>query len=190
MRTYIYYIFIAALLCCSCVDEFDAGLSSSETNILCIEGTIQSNSDCVFYLSHSIPIKLDEEEMFEGLGVWDAQLVVHGSNGEVWKGQYIYYSDTYDVISYGNTAGTYLIRVGQLDPSSQYWLEIIWKGNTYTTTPQEPLLTPEIEDLHWEMAPNGQMVNIMVTPATASSEKQYYRWNYEETWEVHTPLRA
>ena len=35
MRAYIYYIIIAALLCCSCVEEFDAGLSSSETNILC-----------------------------------------------------------------------------------------------------------------------------------------------------------
>ena len=190
MRAYIYYIIIAALLCCACVDEFDAGLSSSETNILCVEGTIQSNTDCPFYLSHSIPIKLDEEEMFEGIAVFDAQIAVHGSNGDVWEGQNIYYSDTYDFIGYGINAGTYLVRVGQLDPSSQYWLEIIWHGNTYTTTPQEPLLTPEIEDLHWEMAPTGQLVNIMVTPATSSSEKQYFRWNYEETWEVHTPLRA
>ena len=176
MRTYIYYIIIAALLCCSCVDEFDANLSKSDTQVLCVEGTIQSSTECFFYLSHSISIDPDDEELYGGLSIYDAEIAVHGSNGDVWKGNNLY--------------GTYMVRVGQLDPSCKYWLEVIWNDNTYTSTPQEPLPTPEIEGLSWEMGIDGQNVNFMVTPAPTSAEKQYYRWNYEETWEVHTPLTA
>ena len=194
MRTYIYYIILATLLCCSCVDEFDANLSKSDTMILCVEGTIQSNTDCFFYLSHSISINPDDEELFGGISIYDAEIAVHGSNGEVWKGDNIYGTsfDNYGYESYANygLSGTYLIRVGQLDPSCKYWLEVIWNDNTYKSTPQEPLPTPEIEDLSWEMAVDGQNVNFMVTTAPSSTEKQYYRWNYEEFWEVHTPLTA
>ena len=72
MRTYIYYIIIAALLCCSCVEEFDANLSKSDTQVLCVEGTIQSDTECFFYLSHSISIDPDDEELYGGLSIYDA----------------------------------------------------------------------------------------------------------------------
>ncbi len=194
MRTYIYYIIIASLLCCSCVDEFNANLSSSDTRILCIEGTIQSSTACIFYLSHSIAIQPDYEELYGGVSIHGAQIAVHGSNGEVWKGGELngnYYGyESFADAGYGINAGAYLVHVGQLDPSSKYWLEVVWDDNTYTSTPLEPLPTPEIEELNWEMAVDGQNVSFMVTPAAAPAEKQYYRWNYEETWEVHTPLVA
>jgi len=208
MRTYIYYIIIATLLCCSCIEEFDANLSSSDTKILCVEGTIQNNTDCTFYLSHSVPIKLEDEDYYEGFQVYDAKVAVRGSNGEQWQGHNVYgdYYNTYSSTivpddyydDYGGWSGygwyggygIYIVHVGQLDPSAQYWLEVTWNGNTYVSKPQLPLPTPEIEDLKWEMAVDSQYVNIMVTPAHTDAEKQFYRLNYEETWEVHTPLRA
>ena len=197
MRTYLYYIVIATLLCCSCVDEFEAGLSSSDTRILCVEGTIQSNTNCNFFLSHTIPIKPEDEDYYEGFAIHDAEIAVRGSNGELWQGfnsyggiNFGYYDSYIDYGGYGYMSGNYVIPVGQLDPDTKYWLEVIWNGNTYVSKPQLPLPTPEIQDLTWEMSVDGQMVNIMVTPAKSDSKNQFYRWTYEETWEVHTPLRS
>ena len=49
------------LLCClgSCVDEFNAQLPESESNLLVVEGNIISDSTCVFNLldlSHSLAL--------------------------------------------------------------------------------------------------------------------------------------
>ncbi|MBR5069144.1 MAG: DUF4249 domain-containing protein [Bacteroidales bacterium] len=197
MRSYIYNIIIATLLCCSCIDEFEADLPSSDTRILCVEGSICSNTDCTFYLSHGIPIKLDDDEIYDGFAIWDAQIAVHGSDGQIWQGHNIYEGytgSTYDKYigygGYGFMQGTYVVPVGQLDPSTEYWLEINWNDNTYISKPQLPLPTPEIQNVSWGMSVDGQYVNIMVTPAPTDTKEQYYRWNYEETWEVHTPLVA
>ncbi|MBO4754591.1 MAG: DUF4249 family protein [Bacteroidales bacterium] len=197
MRTYIYYIIIATLLCCSCIDEFEADLPSSDTRILCVEGSIRGNTECTFYLSHGIPIKLDDDEIYDGFAIWDAEIAVHGSDGQIWQGHNIfegYTGSTYDKYNgyggFGFMSGTYVVPVGQLDPSTEYWLEINWNDNTYISKPQLPLPTPEIQDLKWEMSLDGQYVNIMVTPAPTDTKEQYYRWSYEETWEVHTPLVA
>jgi len=176
MRTYIYYFYILSLLCCSCVDEFDADLSSSDTNILCIEGTIKGDCNCIFYLSHSVSLDTDYVTL-ASVQISDAQLTVKGSDGQSWDGRL-------------SEAGIYEVAVGSLSASNQYWLEVTWNGNTYTTTPQVPLQTPEIQDLSWELSDDGSLVNILVTPVSSSTEGQYYRWSYEETWEVHTPLKA
>lgn len=175
MRKYI-YIFIISLLCCSCVDEFDAKLSSSDTNILCIEGTIRNSANCTFFLSHSVP--LDTEYVpLSSVQISDAEITVKGSDGQSWDGHL-------------TEAGTYEVSVGQLSASEQYWIEVIWNGNTYASDPQAPLATPEIQELSWELSDDGNYVNFLVTPASSSSDGQYYRWTFEETWEIHTPLKA
>ncbi len=175
MRKYISLI-IASLPCCSCVEEFDAKLSSSDTDILCIEGTIVSGSNSIFHLSHSVSLDVDYVSL-SSVQISDAQIAVKGSDGQSWEGHL-------------TEAGVYEVPVGQLSATSDYWLEVSWNGNTYHSAAQLPLATPEIQDLTWERSSDGSLVNIMVTPAAASSDPLYFSWNYEETWEVHTPLKA
>ncbi len=175
MRKYI-YIFIVSLLCCSCVEEFDAKLSSADTNILCVEGTIKSNSNCIFYLSHSVSVDTEYVPL-SSIKISDATIAVKGSDGQSWAGRL-------------TEAGIYEVPVGPLEASGQYWLEVEWNDNTYTSSPQMPIATPKIQDLSWELSDDGSLVNILLTPASSSSDKQYYKWTYEETWEVHTPLKA
>lgn len=175
MRAYI-FIILLSLLCCSCVEEFDAGLSSSETDILCVEGTIMSDSICTFHLSHSVSLDAQYVSL-ASVQISDARIAVKGTDGQGWDGQLA-------------EAGAYEVNVGPLDASAQYWLEVVWNGQTYASSPQTPLATPEIQDLSWEMSNDGSMVNILVTPAPTSSDMQYFKWTYEETWEVHTPLKA
>ncbi len=177
MRSYTYYIYstLALWLCCSCIDEFEADIPDSDAVVLCVEGTIRSNADCAFFLSHSIPLHPDDDDpLASDFAVYGATIAVAGSNGERWKAP----------------DGSHVVSVGTLDPASQYWLEVTWQGNTYTSTPLQPLPTPDIGQLSWGMAVDGQHVSIMVTPAAAAADRQYFRWEYEETWEVHTPLRA
>lgn len=174
MRKY-FLIAISLLMCCSCVDEFEADLPVSETNILCIEGTIRSDTRCTFHVSHTVP--LDTLVLSQaGLMVIDAQLEVNGSDGQSWPGMM-------------TGPGSYEVNVGSLSPDATYWLEVSWRDNTYTSVAQVPLPTPAIEGLSWDLTSDKQKVNIMVTPqAAGSQEAQFFRWTYDECWEIHTPL--
>ena len=166
------------LLLCSCVDEFDAGLSDTETRILVIEGTIVSDSDCTFHLSHSLPLQASTAAL-DDCQIADAQVSVRGSDGQSWTARL-------------TEPGSYVVPVGHLSSEAQYWLTVNWEGHDYASSPQSPLTTPAIASISFEQPRSDQEVDILVTPnqevASSTDGSQYFRWNFEEYWEVRTPL--
>ena len=159
----------------SCVEEFNAQLPESDSNLLIVDGNIISDSTCVFTLSRSF--SLNEEGIPEDYNQVKADICVKGSDGSLYTGS-----------SLGN--GQYRIHIGTLNPQHTYQLEIQWEGDTYTSTPQQPMAT---EDLSLKFSqPDGEgPVHVhLSTEAPSNNETAYYIWNYIEDWEIRTVFRS
>jgi hypothetical protein len=57
-------------------------------------------------------------------------------------------------------------------------------GKEYISDYVPVLRTPDIDTLNWEKGDDG--VTIFVNTHDAQNKTLYYRWEYEETWEVHS----
>lgn len=174
MRSYTLFIYIIALgLCTACIDTFQAELPQDNMHLLVIEGNICSQSDCTFHLSHTVDLEANSHTVGDCL-ISDAQIQVIGDDGQSWQGKY-------------TAPGQYTASVGALNTTAHYWVEIIWEGNSYSSIPATPLQTPRIANITWEQPRPDQLVDILITPAS-DSPSQYFRWDYEEYWEINTPL--
>ena len=175
MKNVLKYIFNLSLMLCitaSCIDEYNADLGDSDSNILVVEGNILSDEFCQFYLTHSIGINevgLNKEHLY----INDATLRVVGSDGSSYEAKKIY-------PGYG-------VQVGTLNPNVKYSLEITWDGAVFTTEPAFPLQTPKIDSMSYRQDSITGQVGIMVTEeAPNSKDPIYLRWFFDETWEIHS----
>lgn len=171
-------VLLASLwLCSSCIDEFEADLPANDLQYLVVEGDICGQSDCEFVLSRSLSLNPTADELL-GRKISDARLFVCGS-------------DNSHVPANQKEAGRYLVTLGELNPSLEYWIEIEWDGRTYQSTPTTPLKTPAINDLRFEQPREDLLVDILITPNTeGAGVLQYFLWDYQEDWEIVTPFLA
>ena len=166
------------LLLTSCVDEFQADLPSSDTDMLVVEGSIVSGKGCMFNLSHTVA--LDGEYTDTTIPTYEATLTVRGSDGSEWKGADI-------------GGGSFWVSVGTLDAQVSYGVTIVWKGRTYTSEMQRPIVTPEIDRLDYYLSGNGPYVDILLSTSAIDGMKtgeSCYVWTCEECWEVNTPFKT
>lgn len=163
------------LLFSSCVEEFNAQLPESEISLLVVDGNIVSDSTCIFTLSRSF--SLNEEEFPEDFNQIKANVAVKGKDGSLYTGT-----------SLGK--GQYSVKVGKLNPQQTYYLEINWEGNTYTSTPQQPLVTEDLSLKFTQPDENGPVHVHFSTKSTIDNEPGYYIWNYIEDWEIRTTYRT
>ena len=177
MKRILHILLNCMLLCClgSCVDEFNAQLPESESNLLVVEGNIISDSTCVFNLSRSF--SLNEEKIPEDYDRIAAKVMVIGTDGS-----------QYTATQTGN--GAYTIEIGTLSPQHSYHLQIDWEGNTYTSAPQQPLVTEDME-LSFDQPEEYGAVHVRVsTTPNSNNEVSYYIWDYVEDWEIRTEYRC
>lgn len=182
MKNVLKYIFSLSLMLCimaSCIDEYNADLGDSDSNILVVEGNIFSDEFCQFYLTHSIGI--NEDGRNTGLlYINDATLRVVGSDGSSYESV---------MVNNGYQRG-YGVQVGTLKPDVKYSLEITWDGATFTTEPAAPLQTPKIDSMRFSQDSITGQVDIMVTEEVPNSKDPIYlRWLFDETWEIHSHYR-
>ena len=178
MRRYLIhaYALLGALLTAACIDKYDADLPDSDGNLLVVEGTIRSDELCTFYLSRSTELK-DSRYSFE-LYVSQANISVQGDDGQVFNGSVL-------------SGGSYRIPVGHLSPDHHYWLRIETDGLVFTSEPQAPLYSDPIDTLTFRQDPSDLEVDVMLTSvAPSDGTTKYYRWNFDEYWEVITPYIA
>lgn len=173
--------YIVLSLCCltlmisSCVEEFNAQLPEGDSNLLVVDGNIISDSTCVFTLTRSF--SLNEEKIPEDYNQINADVCVKGSDGSVYTGT-----------SMGN--GKYSVKIGTLNPQQTYHVEIVWEGNTYTSIPQQPLVTEDLS-LKFSQPDSDGPVQIQFSTGPADvKETAYYTWNYIEDWEIRTTYRT
>ena len=166
---------LTTLLAGSCVEEFNALLPDSEINLLVVDGNIISDSTVVFTLSKSF--SLNEETLPDDYNQVKAEVSVVGSDGTTYKG-----------VSEGK--GKYSVKIGTLNPQHTYHLEIQCDGDTYTSTPQLPLVTEDMELSFSQPEEYGNVHVEVTTPASADKEIAYYIWDYTEDWEIRTEYRC
>lgn len=170
------YSFSVLFMLCfwaSCVEEYNADLGDSDSNLIIVQGNICSDSICSFSITHSVG--LNESTSLNETSVNNATVSVEGSDGSVYTGKY-------------NGNGEYLVPVGKLNSNTKYSLTILWDGVTFTSTPSVPLDSPEMEAVTYKQERADHEVDILVSDeVTDESRKgQFYRWTYTEDWEIHS----
>lgn len=157
----------------SCVEEYNEKLEGGSESILVVEGSIVSGTDCTFNLGRTAAI--DESPIFARKGVAGAIIVVKGSDGATFVGK-----------EYGG--GKYVVSVGTLSADEEYWVEIETpEFGYYESTPMKPIYAPELVKLEYEQPhPNGEVYFLVSTGEMQG--RQYLLWQYEECYEVVTPI--
>lgn len=177
-RNLLYNVLLCLLMLCSCIDEYNAQLPDSTQEMLVVEGNIYSDSITWIHLTHTIGFGEGEEE--NGFPVEaDAKVVVKGSDGSLYEGKQ-------------TERGSYGISVGHLRADAKYWLEITTKdGLTFQSAPASPQSAPGLKLSYEQPVVDGQSgpVNIYVTTEN-TSDPQYICWNYQECYELQTPLKS
>ena len=151
-----------------CIEEFEADVPDTESNLLMVEGTISSGKLCTFRLSWTEPINGYTAPRWS----IDAKLSVRGTDGSIYETEGDY--------------GKYTCQLGDLNPDVEYYLHIEVDGDVYESDPQKPLRTEKIADVRGVQETKESNIDILVTPAEPfdNSKTNYYSWTYDETWEV------
>lgn len=173
MKNSIAFILIAAsLLFLGCRKPFNPESIAGFTNALIVEGVVNSAGPTDIYLSRTLDL--------------DDKVAVRPELKAVVQ-----------VLSENNTAvtlndrgaGLYSIPQLTLNNSQKYRLKIrTASGTEYISDPMVALTTPAIDSLYWQRGPDG--VRIYVDTHDSQNKTKYYRWDFEDDWEIRSIDRA
>ena len=173
IRVITFYLFILLLFTASalsgCIEEYEADISTEDSDLLVVEGTICSHEMNTFVLSRTQAISsFGITQMVQG-----ARLSVLGSDGSEYHAYPGY--------------GFYSCWVDSLSPDVDYYLHIETDGEVYETEPQKPLPTESIAEVIGVQNTPESNIDVLVTPEEPFEDNQtkYYSWTYDETWQVY-----
>ncbi|MFD2719360.1 DUF4249 domain-containing protein [Hymenobacter monticola] len=88
----------------------------------------------------------------------------------------------------GTVKGTYTSAAQTLNPARKYRLHLRTQaGKEYVSDYVPVKITPAFDAVDWRAEREG--LGIYVSTHDDANATQYYRWEYEETWEIIPPLR-
>lgn len=177
-----------AFFCTACVDEYNAELPDEDYQLLVVDGSIYSDSVCVFHLTHTVGLNATNSFVPNIPGmhttfpyVTGAKIAVCGSDGSRFEGMEKY------------PQGTYEVPVGMLKPNCNYWLSIVTRGGiSYESEPASPMDALPLQLSYEQINPSFESqtpVEIFVS-TSAAAHSYYVSWRFEEWWEVQTPYQS
>ena len=171
-RNTLYFVLCLMVGICTlsgCIEEYEADITSEDSGLLVVEGTICSSQLNRFILSRSQPINYSNMPQM----IMGASVSVRGKDGSEWLTQ--------------EANGYYFCSVDALDPNVEYYLHIETDGEVYESEPQKPLRTEGIADVSVLQDTPESNLDVLVTPDVPfdPDKANYYSWTYDETWEVH-----
>ena len=157
-------------LASACITPFEPAYRMESNDILVVEGMILEGSATVIKLSRSKVINSEEDEYRY---VEDAAVSISCSDGTDiplrWngvKGQYVPVSEVH------------------FHDGLTYTVEIAAGDKQYRSEALVPLQTPPIDEVSYITGNDGTQVDLRVSTHDATGKTKYYRWAYEEDWEV------
>jgi len=162
---------VSALLLFNCKRPYDPKLKPTQSNFLVVEGFIDGAA--------LTKIKLSRTRV---LSAGDTAAVRNELNANVSiedDHQNIYLLKDAGNGIYANT------NIFNLNPSYQYRLHILTSnGKEYFSDFVPFKQSPPIDTIGWKTKNEG--VQVFVNTHDESNTTKYYRWEYDETWEIHS----
>ncbi|HEU4633145.1 MAG TPA: DUF4249 domain-containing protein [Flavisolibacter sp.] len=166
MRT---IVFFTILILAGCKDPYELPLRPSDEESLVVEGFLNSGQGgTTITLSRAVDLQGNVQFKPE-LG---AQLFVKGKD-----------NNTFPLAEAGN--GNYTVAQLPLAAGQEYRLHIITSnGKEYQSDYIVVKQTPPIDSVSWKREGDG--IGIYANTHDPANNSKYYRWEYEETWEIHS----
>jgi len=172
-QTFKYILFAIIFNLFGCISDYVPKDIEEVSDLLVVTGTI-TNGESIFQLSRSVGLSdlLTKENLIN-----NASLYVETDDGMRITGNPI-------------GEGEYSVLTGTLKSDKKYRLCLSVDGDEYQSTFLSPLFTPEIDNISTQKKAPGDPVFITVSTHDPTNQSNYYRWLYEENWEVKSELAA
>jgi hypothetical protein len=162
-------ILLLIIVSVSCRQPYDPPVKDSQNQFMVIEANLNPGPDSVAIVNLSRTAGLDSRVAFKKEN--NAQVTVEGKDNSLrqvaFKGNGVYSSPLNLVI--GNE---YRLRIKTAE------------GKEYLSEYIKAKKTPPIDSISWDMDDKG--VHVYANAKDASGNSRYYRWEYDETWEIHS----
>jgi hypothetical protein len=170
MRLFFLILTLIMMLFLSCKQTYTPPAITSQDSYLVVEGVINSSSDStIIKLSNTVNIA----DSVALLPVLNAKVAVQGDQ-----------NTTYPLTEGANAK--YFTTNLNLDNTHKYRLIIITNSNKqYYSDYVQVLNSPPIDSIYYTLS--SKMININTATHDATNTVQYYRWDYKETWIIHSP---
>src|SRR5690606_17302237 len=165
-----YYIITSLLFLGSCREAYISPVNPESQNLLVVEGFLNTGFEpTVINLSRTLRL-VDSIPYKPEVG---ANVTVESENGSTWN------------LS-ATSPGRYEIFHLPLSPDQKYRLVIrTMGGEVYESDFIPVIITPPIDSISW-VQNSEKDVEINISTHDPSNNTRYYRWDYEETWEIHS----
>ncbi len=163
--TYCIFFFIA----CSCKEKFIANIQSPNIGYLVVEGFINGGQGpTTITLSRSVKLYDAVNTIYE----LNAIVTIESESNEY-----------FPVLENGN--GVYTSASLNLNSNEKYRLHIVTADQKEYASDFVPFKhTPDIDSISWQRENDG--LKIYVSTHDPLNNTRYYKWDYEETWEIHS----
>lgn len=161
----------ALLLFGSCKKPYVPAVITSGSSLLVVEGSINAGADSTMIrLTHTIP--LSSPTGTQSPPELNASITVESDANAI-----------YPLIEIGN--GYYGAAGLNLSSTNKYKLKIVTAGNKiYESDFVAVKNSPPIDSISYQVETNSLRIN--VTTHDPSNGTRYYRWDYNETWIIHS----
>jgi hypothetical protein len=154
----------------SCIQKFQPQLSSPPTGYLVVEGIISSGGGPASVTLSRTTRLVDSSFVYEA----GASVQVEGNDNSV-----------YAFAEQGN--GVYGITDLNLNSGLQFRLRIkTTDGEVYLSDFAPVNITPPVDSISWQTDSGGIQINASTHDPAGNT--RYYKWDYLETWEFHSPF--
>jgi hypothetical protein len=155
----------------ACVYPFEVGGVAEISPMLVVEGDIIVNGTTLVRLTRSTSLQ-ESNPMIE----CDAQVFIEGEQG-----------GRYPVLE--TAPGQYEAETSQLDPRQCYRLHLTLADQKQYVSAYVPVVvTPAIDSVGYSFHSDTTAMAIHVSTHDAEGHARYYKWTYEETWEITPSL--
>ncbi|HZF63213.1 MAG TPA: DUF4249 domain-containing protein [Chitinophagaceae bacterium] len=171
-RRRLLYFFLTGFLVIGCKERFEPNLPALSKSYLVVEGSINGGDvPTRITLSRSSPVNTPKNFLPEE----NALVIVEGED-----------NSSQSLTNSGD--GAYLSSGLTLNQSIRYRVKILTGGKEYVSEYVSIKSTPPIDSINWIEEDGG--VNIYANTHDPQNNTRYYRWNFEETWEIHSAFSA
>ena len=175
-KTHIFGNILNVILICllsGCISDYELVGGKDTAGILVVEGIILENGTTI---KLSRTVKLDAKLPANAVVVNNATVQVIDEKNQVIA----------RATPQAKPAGTYAITDPiSFAPGMKYALDILIGNDHYRSDFISPIQTPEIDEVSWRLNKDNS-VDIMVSTHDPASNVSYYRWAFEEDWEIRS----